>query len=148
MTTTQTLILIVVTLAFGVIVGLAWAKHSNGVVADDLDEDDDVLPPPPPPPWTGIDLAAWRERPLLIDWAASLYRTPEWHRVMEVLWSNQPIAVLSKETDYSAQLGRLQGYREAIAVLLELPKAPAITPTPPTLDYSGDAFGETPSTDA
>lgn len=146
MTTTQTLILIVVTLAFGIIVGLAWARH-NGVV-EDPDEDDDVLPPPPPPPWTGIDLAAWRERPMLIDWASSLYRTPEWHRVMEVLWSNQPIATLSKDTDYSAQLGRLQGYREAIAVLLELPKAPAIQPPQPSLDYSGDAFGETPSTDA
>ena len=106
------------------------------------DEETSALPEAKPPPWTGMDLATWRERPHLIDFAIGLYATPEWHRMMEVLWTNQPVASLSKDTDYAAQLGRAQGYREALAVLAELAKTPPVAPTEPKLDYSGDPLGQ------
>ena len=88
-----------------------------------------------------MSLAKWRDSEEHIAWAGDLFRHPKWHQVLEVLWNQQPITILGKETDYAAQVGRLQGYREALAVLMELPVS---QPTPSTeditVDYSGRTF--------
>lgn len=88
-----------------------------------------------------MTLPRWRDSEEHIAWAADLFRHPKFHQVLEVLWSQLPIAPLSKETDYAAQVGRLQGYREAIAVLMELPiNQPSPTSEDITVDYSGRTF--------
>lgn len=98
------------------------------------------LPEPLPPPWTGMTLARWRESEEHVAFAAELFRDPRFMRMLEVLWSQLPLAPLAQGTDYAAQVGRLQGYREAIAVLLELPVAPAPTVGEIDVDYSGETF--------
>jgi hypothetical protein len=98
-------------------------------------------PAPQPPPWTGMTLQRWRDSEEHVAWAGELFRHPKFHQAIEVLWSQLPIAPLSKDTDYAAQVGRLQGYREALAVLMELP----VTQETPSaedivVDYSGRTF--------
>ncbi len=61
-------------------------------------------------------------------------------QLIEVLHNNTPWAVLGNDTQYEAQLGRIQGYREAIAVLMELTHSDIAPDQEEPITYKGDTF--------
>jgi hypothetical protein len=103
----------------------------------------DTLPPAAsskPPPWIGFDLQRWQSSKAHVDWANALFADPRAHRMMEVLWSKLPLAPLTAETNYAAQQGRIQGYRECLGWMLELTQATPDAPAPVPADYTGDGL--------
>lgn len=100
----------------------------------------DTPRPLTPPRWSGMTLLRWQSDDALTAFAAELFATREFGHAMEVVWSMHPLANLSPDTNADQQLGRIQGYRECIAVLEALARRNELAPADVPVDYSGDPF--------